>query len=370
MPIVLTDDQLRLLRVRSQRLTPQPASTVLDVVRETGGLQAQDSAAGSLSARARGSGITAEEVDRARLEDRSVVRTWAMRGTLHLVPTEDIGWLLPLFEPVFVPRDRGRLSQLGIDESAAVRGVRVIRDFLARHGLATRTEIRGELAANGIPAEGQATIHLIYRAAFEGLICCSADKGAGTHEFALLDDWVERGPALPREAALTELARRYIEAYGPATLEDFAIWSGLPMREARHGWHGISGHLIEVEAWGKPAWLHRSRAAWLDEPSPPSPIVRLLPRFDTYLLGYRSRELALRPQYVKRLLPGGGILNTTLLVDGRLVGTWQLKRTSKQSEVVIEPFEELTSEVVAAVEAEVEDIGRFLGQPVTMSLPA
>lgn len=367
MPIVLTNDQVRLLRIRSQRLTPQPGSSVLDVVRETGGLQAQESLAGALSVRARGDGaLTASDVDRARLEERSVVRTWAMRGTLHLVATEDIGWLLPLLEPVFVAKDRSRLAQLGVDDGAAARGVRVIRDFLARHGPATRPEIRKELMARRIPSEGQATTHLIYLAALQGFICCSADKGLGTYEFVLLDNWVTRGPALPRESGMIELARRYIGAYGPATPEDFAIWSGLPAREVRLGWSGITSELIEVEALGKPAWLLESHAGWLDERMT-LPVVRLLPRWDTYLRGYRRRDIAVAPEHVKRLLPGGGIQNTTLLVDGRLVGTWQLKRTAKQVEVVIEPFEQLTPDVTDAVEAEAFDVERFLGLPAATS---
>src|SRR5262249_37425139 len=146
----------------------------------------------------------------------------------------------------------------------------------------------------------------------EGLICCSADKGAGTHEFVLLDNWVDRGPELPREVALAELARRYVGGYGPATPEDFAVWSGLPAREVRLGWEGIGAELREVEAFGKPAWLLESRAGWLDERLS-RPVVRLLPRWDAYLLGYGRRDVAVDPDYLKRLLPGGGIQNTTLL---------------------------------------------------------
>jgi hypothetical protein len=385
MPRALPDDEVRRLRIRAQRLTPQPRASVLDVVRKSAGLQAQESVAGALSVRARSSGLIAADVDRARLEERSVVRTWAMRGTLHLLAAEDLGWLLGLLGPLFIARDRRRLAQLGVDDEAADRGVRIIEDFLGSHGPATRAAIRDELLAHGIAGEGQAAQHLIGRAALEGRVCCSADRGLGTFEFTRLTDWTEVGPPLPRDAALAELARRYTGAYTPATPEDFTAWSGLPQRDARAGWHAIGHDLIEMEFNGAPAWLDGSHAAWLDEPSPgadPLPgsrgrvregapvgtLARLLPRFDTYLLGYRGRDLALPAEHAKRIMPGGGILHASVLLDGRVIGRWQLKRTRQAIEVTIEPFEALPSDVTPLLEAEVEDIGRFLGRQASMTV--
>jgi hypothetical protein len=203
----------------------------------------------------------------------------------------------------------------------------------------------------------------VYRAALEGVLCCSADRGGGTDEFAFLDDRIERGPPLPPEAALEELTHRYLGAYAPATPEDCAAWSGLSMRDVRAGWHSIAHRLIEVEAGGKPAWMLDTQADWLDMRTPKSPVVRLLPRFDTYLLGYRGRELAVPSAYAKHVLPGGGILRPTVVVDGRVVGTWRLKRSKAAIEVTIEPFEQLTRTVHRSLDAEVAGIGRFLGAP-------
>jgi Winged helix DNA-binding domain len=97
-------------------------------------------------------------------------------------------------------------------------------------------------------------------------------------------------------------------------------------------------------------------------------VVRLLPGFDTYLLGYRSRDMVVSPQYARRINAGGGMVHPTLVVDGRAMGTWKLKRLRSSVEVVLEPFEELASEIQPGLEAEVEDIARFLGKPVGLQV--
>src|SRR5215470_3274388 len=118
MAISLSDDQVRLLRLRAQRLTPQSRDIVSDVallVKELCGIQAQDARAATLALRVRSAGLVAADVERARVQERTIIRTWGPRGTLHLLATEDLGWLLPLFGPVFISSDRARREELGLD---------------------------------------------------------------------------------------------------------------------------------------------------------------------------------------------------------------------------------------------------------------
>ena len=360
---VLSHDEARLLRLRAQRLNPrwlERAASVEQAVAESCGLQAQDAPAARLSVRARTVGLTAADVERARLTDRSVVRTWCMRGTLHLVAARDLGWLLPLLGPKFVAGRRGRYNELGLDEDTCVRAVRSIGDMLAHRGPLTRAEIVEQLAAEGIRAEGQAGAHLVGRAALEGLVCLGPDRGA-KNTYVLLADWVDRGSSMDRADAQAELARRYLAAYGPAEPDDLAAWSGLSLGEARAAWKRITGELIDVTIAGRPAWMLATRAAWLDELLSGEPLVRLLSSFDTYVLGHRSRDLILDPQYTKRFKRGGGMLSPTLLVDGRVVGTWQVERHRDYQEIVVDPFNALAPQVQPGLEAEVADIARFLG---------
>jgi hypothetical protein len=287
---------------------------------------------------------------------------------LHLLPAEDIGWLLPLLGPIFNRPSRRRL-ELGLDEEIGARGVRAIWDLLAGRGPLTRAELAGHLSARGIPAAGQAMAHLIHRAALEGVICRGPNRGSKP-TYVLLDDWIGRGRAVPREAALAELAYRYLAAYGPARPEDLVAWSGLPLRDTRTGWERIADQLLEVEIDGRAAWMLKERAGWLDEPPANSPVVRLLPRFDTYLLGYRTRDLAVAPEHASRILPGGGLIHSVIIADGRAVGTWKHAKKRDSLDVLVEPFDGLAPDLLPGFEEEVEDVGRFLGMPASMRVVA
>jgi hypothetical protein len=224
MAISLSDDQVRLLRLRAQWLTPRPGDTVPGVahlVKELCGIQAQDAQAAQLALRVRSAGLVAADVERTRVQERTIIRTWGQRGTLHLLATEDLGWLLPLFGPVFIAASQRRRAELGLDEDTCARGIRVIRDVLANQGPLTRAELVEQLALRGISLEGQARPHLLYRAALEGVICLGPDRGREP-TYVLISDWVDLGHALSEETAYAELARRYLNAYGPAIPEDMA----------------------------------------------------------------------------------------------------------------------------------------------------
>src|SRR5687768_16821773 len=158
-PLLLDDDQVRRLRLRAQRLAGVDASgsaaevgaaQVREIVRAVVGVQAQDERAAALSVRARGVGLTAADVDQARTGERSVVRLWGMRSTLHLVAAEDVGWLLALLGPLFQAQDRRRRLQLGLDDATTAHGVRIVRDALAARGPLTRAELREQLAHHGV----------------------------------------------------------------------------------------------------------------------------------------------------------------------------------------------------------------------------
>lgn len=372
----LSRDHVRWMHLRAQSLEPRRADVtagVAHVVRALCGVQAQEPAAANLAVPARCTGLVAADLERARIHDRSVVRTWAMRGTLHLVATEDLAWLLPLLGPIFIAASARRRAALGLDDDRCVKGIRAIRDILAAQGPLTRDELVERLTARGIQLVGQARPHLIRRAALEGVICFGSDRGAEP-TYVLLDDWVDRGRAVSRDAALAELARRYLAAYGPAAVEDLAAWSGVAMRDARRGWERIANELIAVATADNATWLLKERAGalwagWLDEPPPVRPpVVRLLPRYDTYLLGYRRRDAIVAPQFAKRINAGGGIVHPTLLVDGCVVGTWSGMRRRDCFDVVVKPFDNLAPAIQPEIAAEVADVGRFLGMSTTLQI--
>jgi hypothetical protein len=233
----------------------------------------------------------------------------------------------------------------------------------------TRAELAEQLASRVIPTKGQAIYHLLRRAGLEAEICFGPER-EGVPTYVLLQDWAPTSGAMAGDAAHAELARRYLQAFGPARPEDLATWSGSTLGEARVGFEKVAAELLEVDLGGSPAWMPRSWAGWLDEPQGEQVVVRLLPSYDPYLLGYRSRDLAVPEHFAKRVHPGGGVLRPTLLLDGRAVGTWRLKRKRAGAEITVEPFEGLSDEVMSPLEAQVDRLGSFLQVPATLRIAA
>ena len=352
--------------MRSQRLCGPHPKTVAGVLRDVFALQAQDTRASRLAVRARSQGLDMQAVIDACNQDRTVVRTWAMRGTLHMLPAEDVGWLVGLLGPGLAAGDRRRRLQLGLDDTFLERAVRVIRSVLAAQGPLTRAQLMRALAQKGVTVDSRtnAAAHLCFSAAARGLICRGPDRADDEPTYVLLDDWVTPRMRSPNDP-LGELASRYLGAYGPAGVPDFAAWAGIPMADARRGFERSRARLVEVEVSGKPAWM----LAGTDRVARVSgPCVRLLGAFDAYLLGYARRDLALSQPFARRIQAGGGWIHPALVVDGRVVGTWRQQRTAGALAVRVDPFEAIPRDVRPRLGAEAQDVGRFLGLDVQLAV--
>ena len=336
------------------------SADVADIVRDIAAVQAQDSVAELLAVRVRTKGATAGDVEEARAEERSVVRTWAMRGTLHLLPSEDVPWILRLIGPTMVRKFRRRHQELGLTPQVYERAVEVMREALGEHGALTRRQIAEQWAEHRLPSEGQGVPHLLCRASLEGITCFGPTVGGQTTH-VLLDSWLDDGCSEPANPG-PELARRYLSAYAPTTPEDYGTWSGLPVKEVRSAFESIKKELLKIDVDGTPMWMPQTHGGLLDQAmSDESPAIRMLGGFDPYLLGYRTRDLGVEPDLLKRVHPGGGIIRPTILVDGRAVATWARKRTGRKLSIIVSQFESLSDDVRAGIDEEVEDIGRFLG---------
>ncbi len=350
------------LRADAQRLTRDTAkgrrpSTIL---RQVFGLQAQVLGAAALGMRVRSTGLCAADVNRALNDERSIVRSWLMRGTLHLVAAEDLRWLVALLGPVFARAAASRHAQLGLDDDLKARGVAAIRRILTDAGPLTRYALVDRLRSRGIALDPktQAVIHLIGLAAMQGVLCLGPDRNDGQTTYVLLDDWAPaaRGPS--GDAALSEFARRYFAAYGPATIDDLCAWSGITMAEARSAVTGAKADLTVVRIQSQPAFVLKRRLA--PEAAPSKTDVRLLPAFDTYLLGYRRRDLAVAVSLQRRLQRGGGWLHPAVVVNGRAVAVWSLRKSRGRGQLRVEAAEPITRAIRTGIEAEVAEIGRFL----------
>lgn len=369
MTLHLTVQQARALRQHGQALVSpglQAADATLTAARASAGLQAQDLFAAALGVRVRSAGSSLADFQRSRVETRSVTWTWLMRGTLHLVPTDDLAWYLAVLGPPLIAGTARRRAELGLDDGVLTAGLRIVRGRLANDGPLLRKELTSSLEAAGLPSGYAIERHLLFWAALEGHVCFGPDRGdgPGAHPtFTLVEDWL--GRPLERFAfhemphLVARLARRYLDAFAPAGPGDFAAWTGLNVRDVRSGWELLLPELIEVDVDGQALYATRAGLDRLDAPLP-DPHLRLLPAFDTYVLGHRSRSLIEDGSYAARI-KGGGVLPPLLLIDGRIAGTWRMNRKGRQLDVALEPFVELEQPMRALAQAEVRDIERFVG---------
>lgn len=345
------------LRLHNQLLSRSTVRTPAEVVAWLGAVQAQNFAGAKWSLALRQPSATEAAIDQA-IRDRSIVRTWPMRGTLHFVAAADVRWLLPLLAPRIVTRTAGRYRQLELDEATFHRSAEVLGRALEGQRLLARPEVYALLAANGISPAGQRGIHIIGYLAQTGLIC-EGPRGGAHPCFALLDEWVPPAAPLAREEALARLAQRYFSSHGPATLQDFGWWTGLPMGEARLALQLAQGALISMTIEGSTYWLADTMPAQL-----PPPQAYLLPGFDEFMLGYTDRSAALPPRHRPLLTPTNGVFSATLMMDGQVVGTW--RRTLRKKSVAIElaPFEPLTAQQQELLEPAVAQYAAYLGLPM------
>jgi len=217
-------------RLTAQLLADEPGRDPVAVAERLLAVQGQDPRGARLAVRARtlGTGTTAGDVDRALTGERALLISWLNRGTLHLVRSEDYPWLHALTTPPLVTGCARRLAQEGVPPADVERGVRAIERALAHDGPLTREQLREHIAAAGVRTEGQALVHLLMAASLRGLIVRGPMVGA-RHAFALVRDWLGEEALRPvdRDAALAELARRYLVGHGPASDRDLARWAGL-----------------------------------------------------------------------------------------------------------------------------------------------
>jgi Winged helix DNA-binding domain len=346
-------------RFAAQLLTGAPARDPVEVTRRLLAVQGQDPRGARLAIRARSTGLTAVDVDRALTDDRSLLITWLNRGTLHLIRSEDYPWLHALTTPPLLTANARRLAQEGVTPAAAERGVAAIERSLAAEGPLTRLQLAERIAAAGVRTEGQALVHLLMLACLRG-IAVRGPMVERQHAYVLVRDWLDetgaptrsgrgrgRAQRFERGRALAELARRYLLGHGPADDRDLAKWAGLPLRDTRAGLSAIASEL-EQRADGSVALSGVSPAY---ETPPP----RLLGAFDPVLLGWTSRAALLGPH--QRIVTVNGLFRPFALVDGRAVAVWSLAG----GEVRLEPFGRVARKDTAALQAEARDVRRFMG---------
>jgi len=346
-------------RLKAQRIAGPKFERPGDAVAWLGAVQAQDYLGSLWAVGLRMRQAVAVDIERA-IAERTIIRTWPMRGTLHFVAAADIRWMLELLTPRIVAGNARRLhQQFGLDEAVFARSKELFARALQGGRQLSRQAMYESLEAARISTADGRGLHILSRLAQDGLICFGAREGR-QQTFALLDEWAPEAKTRGREEALAELAGRYFTSHGPATLQDFAWWSGLTAADARAGLEMAKPRLAQEVIDGRAYWLAPTAPAAEDA----SPAAYLLPAYDEYTVAYKDRGAVLSPLNAKREDSGHGILSPTIVVNSQVVGTW--KRTLKQDAVVVtpSPFAKLNGDEARAVTAAAGRYGEFLGASV------
>jgi hypothetical protein len=322
-PTPATPHEVALLRLIAQRLVGPALGDPAEAVEWLGAAQAQDYAGAltSIALRTRERSRAAVE---AALDAGSVVRSWPMRGTLHLAPAADLGWMLQLTAPRLLTQTARRRSQLGLDEAAIARAHDVAVGLLEGGRRATRAEVMAAWEGAGLAPAGGRGYHLLFHLALRGVVCFGPVRG-GEQEIVLLAEWVPEPRRLDPEAALAEWALRFFRSHGPATLKDLIRWTGLTAADARRGTNRAAERLLPLDVDGVEHLLDPATPGLLAAHRDGARDVLLLPGFDELILGYADRSPTLDRDHEGLVVPGGnGVFAPTIVVDGRVVGTWRV----------------------------------------------
>ena len=355
MTIAAPRRELTALRLAAQSIAHSDFERPGDVVRHMLAMQAQDFPGAKWSVGLRLPGSTDTAIEQA-LASGEIVRSWPMRGTLHFVAPEDLGWMLRVSGPRQGNSAAKRRGDLEITDAQLAKAGDVAVAELAGGRVIRRDRLLEAWEAAGVSTTGQRAYHLLWNLGHDGLIVFGPVDGKQP-TFVLLEEWVRNPRTLSGDEALAEFATRYFTSHGPATVRDFAWWASITVGDARRGVAAASG-LEERDFGGVTYYLRQGL-------EPAASGVHALPGFDEYLLGYQDRSAALAAEHSDSIVPGNnGVFLPTIVVDGEVTGTWKRSGTTKKTTVDIIPFGTFTKKAMTGFDREMKRYGAFIGKPV------
>ena len=365
----LSIGDIRTLRLNSLLLADHDYTTAEQVVSWFAAMQAQDLASVKWSLGIRLPELTETDIDEA-FERGDILRTWPMRGTIHLIPSRDARWMLEATGTRQLKGVEKRWDYLGLDRATVERAGEVLAGALADGGRLTRAQAATALNEAGIETSSQRLYHLLWHTSQIGITCIgpTIDK---EQTFVLLDDWAPDQRELSGEDAITELAWSYIRSHGPVPATDFAGWAGIPVTQARKAFAANDGRAVTVESDFGELWLATDlleRAGEVADRDTGAPDVWALPGFDEFMLGYKDRRAFLDDGHLDLVVPGSnGMFRSTVVVSGAVVGVWKRTISKTKVKVDVEPFKKLTKAQYSDLVLSLERYGRYLGVPIVLS---
>ncbi len=341
------------------------------VVGDTCGVQAQVMAMARIALWARVESLTTEDIERALDRTRTIVRTWSLRGALHLHRSSDLAVVQHGLMATRLAREQRWIRREGLDEEETTR---LVLDAL-RDGPMTKVELAERLNRRvgartrkwrdggwGVSKKGSSLAWYLVRPAMARGLACYGPSSGQEVTFARTDRWLPKRPKTHRPVdAEAELIRRYLHSFGPADAKDFRMWAGVYMTQVRPALARLRGELVDVDVGGRRCQMLREDLPRLEASEADRGVVRLLPSFDPFLLGHADRGHLVDRGHYKRVYKDQGWLAPVVLLDGRVAGTWSYRRGSRTLAVDVRPFAPIPARTRAKVKEQAQDLARFLG---------
>ena len=380
-PISVTWSQIAAFRVARHHLAERASTkSLLSVVYDMTGAQAQLLSAAQISLWSRVRGLQIAHIEKV-FNQRKLVKASCMRRTLFLMPSKylamfvrgtarraekEIRWALGKGVPE-------RLVDAAIEATIQVLDQPLTRPEIAERvcqalGVQMQTYQGGgwgsrrKLAAVPVGELTYPVVELLHLVGARGVVCYGPNRG-NEPTFVRADAWIPNWQDLPVEQAEDMLLHRYLQTYGPATTKDFSLWSGISLTGARQIWKRAEASFASVNVDGWEATVLRKDLDVLLQSSHERPLVRLLPYFDSYLLGHKDRQHLISLSHHPKIYRAQGWIAPVVLVDGRAAGVWEHARETNRLQVKVTKFEPFSRQIIAAIGEETQDLGRFLGIP-------
>lgn len=378
-PVPVTRDQVNAFRVARHHLGERAATKALaSVAGDMAGAQAQLLSAAQTSLWTRVRDLEITHVEEA-VRKRTLVKAACMRRTLFLLPSKDLA--------VFIRGTARRAEKeirwaLGkgvperVIEAAIEAALGALDEPLTRPEIAERTcrrlgvqmrDVQGggwgsnrKLAAVPVGPLTYPVVDLLHLAAARGVVCYGPSRG-GEPTFVRGDAWIPRWKDVPQEKAEGLLLRRYLRAFGPATATDFALWGGITLTEAREIWRREQDSLASVDVQGREAQILWKDLEALTQAALEHPLVRLLPYFDTFLLGHKERDHLVPAKHRPLVYRPQGWIAPVVLVDGRVAAVWEHALEKNRLRLKVTRFGAISRPIAAGIREEAQDLARFLG---------
>ena len=361
MNLSFTREQISAFRLRRHNLFEKNNKAIVKICSNICGVQAQVLQAAYLSLWSRNQEIKKRVIDKALINKRSLVRTSLMRQTLHIIPSNEYSLYINALKRSRTEAYAKLIARLGVTKKEIYKLNRYVFDLLS-DGPKDKNElvkiIRPTLNKN-LKYWSYVVWSIFKPAIIEGLICYYPSNG-NKSTFIRTDNWLPVQNEISEEDAKRALLIKYLGAYGPAAVKDFAYWAGMLMKEASETWDLLKDKIREIKVEDSIKYILRKDFSDLRNSHFDKNIINLLPNFDVYLLAHQDKNHFIKTKHYKKVFRNAGWISSVILLNGVIIGTWSVKNKSNESTLSLDIFEKISGKIKRQIEEEAEGVRSFL----------